>query len=125
MHLSYLLAELTGGPLGFSCDLSALSEETFEALRAHVADFKKNNEFWRTCEAHILSDTPSVSVLEFTEETHSQVRIVAIAEKIRQTGLTVYPVVDTAGEYRDGEGNVYKGNLLAEEGIRLPLKDMT
>lgn len=123
VHLSYLLAELTGGPIGFSCDLAALSEETFEALRAHVARFKEDREFWRTCEGHILCSTPSVSVLEFTEKTYSQVRIVAIAEKIRQTGLTVYPAVDPLADYRGEDGTVYSGRLFSEEGIRLPLAD--
>lgn len=123
VHLSYLLAALTGGPIGFSCDLSKLSPATFEALRAHVAAFKENREFWRTCEARILANTPSVSVLEFTDCDLSQIRIVAIAEKIRQTGLTVYPAVDPAAEYRGSDGTVYSGAALAEEGIRLPLAD--
>jgi len=84
--------------------------------------FKRDRAFWLSCECHLLADTESVTVFEYTDEKHTDCRIVAVADKIRQGSVTVYPAVDTAAVYtlEDGERS---GKDLTENGLRIPLKD--
>ncbi len=122
VHESYLLALLTGGPIGFSCDLSKISPATFEHLKEHISAFKRDRAFWCSAECRLLADTESVTVFEYTDKAHTDCRIVAVADKIRQGSVTVYPAVDTAAVYtlEDGERS---GKDLTENGLRIPLKD--
>ena len=48
----------TGGPVGFSCDLTALSEKHAEYFRKMVAERKKDAEFWSKAVGRILCDSP-------------------------------------------------------------------
>ena len=123
VHESYLLALLTGGPIGFSCDLSKISKVTFAHLKEHIAAFKRDRSFWCSCECRLLVDTASVTVFEYTDEKHTDCRIVAVADKIRQGSVVVYPAVDTSFAYLLDDGTEIGGKELAENGLRIALKD--
>ena len=123
VHESYLLALLTGGPIGISCDLSKISPVTFAHLKEHIEAFKRDRAFWLLCECRLLADTESVTVFEYTDEGHSDCRIVAVAEKMRQGSLTVYPAVDESAVYTLDDGSERSGKELVENGLRIPLKD--
>ena len=123
VHESYLLALLTGGPIGLSCDLSKISEVTLARLKEHIAAFKRDRAFWCSCECRLLCDTESVTVFEYTDEKHTDCRIVAVANKIRQGSVVVYPAVDTAAVYILNDGSERSGAELSENGLRIRLTD--
>ncbi len=123
VHESYLLALLTGGPIGISCDLSKLSSATFAHLKKHIAAFKRDRAFWLSCECRLLCDTPSLTVFEYTDEAHSDCRIIAVAEKIRQSAVTAYPVLDTSAIYILDDDSERTGADLARNGLRIALRD--
>ena len=120
VHLSTLKAFLLGGPLGFSCDLNAVSSATLDALAAFVADYKRERAFWQTAVCRILADTESMLILQYSDMACSRVRIVAIAGKIRQNAVCVYPQVDTAAQYLL-EDRTVSGAELRTTGLRIPL----
>lgn len=116
VQMSHLKGFLSGGPLGFSCDLSALSPLHFEELKAHVARFKKDREFWATAECRITVDTESLFVLEFRNRDLSKVVTQVYIRHVMQKGMLLYPCLDPAKTYRIDEGETVKGSVLMEEG---------
>ena len=82
---------MSGGPIGISCNLNGLSAEDLDFLKAHVAKFKEEREFWRTAECRILADTGSMLVLQYNDPAFKTVRLQAIASKIAQGQLRMYP----------------------------------
>ena len=60
----YVSAFASGGPVGFSCDLTAISDVHEECFRRMVAARKKDEAFWRVAVGRILCDTPEVTALQ-------------------------------------------------------------
>lgn len=117
--LSYLKGYMTGGPIGFSTDLTMLSDAAFAEMRAHVASIKKDRAFWRTVTARILCDTPTVTVYQYSDTALARAEIRLFTGKTKQTGFRVYPVLDPERVYTDGNGRAEKGSTWMYEGISL------
>ncbi len=114
---SFMEAFMSGGPIGLSCDLSGLSEETYTWLKAYIAKFKQERDFWRTAECRILTDTGSMLVLQYNDPSFKTVRLQAIASKVAQTRLRMYPQVPVEFTYRTSDGATISGAQLATEGV--------
>ena len=108
-----------GGIIGFTADLSAFSERFFGEMREAVAAFKRERSYWQRAECRILTNTSAVSVLQYSDEALTDVRIAAISEHLRQHSVRVYPDLPR-GSYRAGNA-VYTGEELREEGVELAL----
>jgi len=103
-HPGYVEAFLAGGTPGFSCDLTAFSDEDFTRFKTFVARFKEDAAFWQTAVGRILCDTGKVTVLQYSDEALRDVRIVTATERVQQCSVRVYPVLDPSGTYRvDGK----------------------
>ena len=109
----FLKASSLGGPIGISCDLTALSDLVVETLAAHVAQFKEDREFWRTAECRILSDTAGILVLQFSDAEFKQIKLLMFTDHATQTGVTLYPTFDSNASYRATDGTVYTPEMLA------------
>ncbi len=117
VNLSYLKAFLTGGPIGFSCDLNQLSDKAFSELKEFISDIKKEREFWLNANCRILTDTETMLVLQYSDKEMSKIKIVVISEKSAQNKITVYPVLKNDFKYiLDGETE-YEGYELSEKGF--------
>lgn len=116
VQMSHLKGFLSGGPLGFSCDLSALSPQHFEELKKHIAQFKKDRDFWTTAECRIKADTESLFVLEFRSRDLSKVVTQVYIRHVMQKGMLLYPCLDPAKTYRIDDTETVKGSVLMEEG---------
>ena len=119
VHLSVLKGFLSGGPLGFSCDLTALSELHFNEIKAHVEQFKKDREFWRTAECHIAVDNDNMLILEFRDRNFKKIVVQTFYKRVRQYGVTLFPKIDSTLTYKCDNGNTYTGTQIIEDGIRL------
>lgn len=117
--LSYLKGYMTGGPIGFSTDLSMLSESAFAEMKAHVAKIKGEREFWCTAVAHILCDTPTVTVYQYNDMAAKRAVIQLFTGKTRQTTFRVYPVLAPDRVYEDGTGKILTGREWMKEGVAL------
>ncbi len=120
VQMSHLKGFLSGGPLGFSCDLSALSKLHFEELKKHIAQFKQERDFWTTAECRITVDTESLFILEFRNRDLSKVVTQIYIRHVMQKGMFLYPQLDPAKTYRIDGGETVKGSTLMEEGYYKP-----
>jgi len=123
VHMSFLQGLLTGGPIGLSFDLTAITEEVFEQLQDFIARFKAKRDFWRAAVCHILTDTPSMLVLEFRNEDFSCIELVVFAKKAMQSNLCVYPILDTKQTYRLHPDTVRSGADMDKNGIDFPIHE--
>lgn len=120
VQMSHLKGFLSGGPLGFSCDLTQLSKLHFNELKKHIAQFKADRNFWATAECRITVDTESLFVLEFRNRNLSKVVTQVYIRHVLQKGMFVYPQVDPEKYYCLNGGETVKGSVLMEEGYYLP-----
>ncbi len=123
-HTSYIDSFLAGGTPGFSCDLAAFSEDDFNHFKDYVAQFKKDAAFWQTAVGRILCDTGKVTVLQYSDEVLSDVRIVVATERVQQNSVRVFPVLDPAGNY-EVDGKRRTAAEIARDGIVVGVGDCT
>lgn len=127
VQLSYLKGYLSGGPVCFSCDLTALTPEVRNVLKEHIARVKENLDFWLHMEARILTDTKSLLALQYADQNLEKVIVQVFDNNAHQKTLSIYPVVDPDKFYRVGDSRI-SGNEIIEEGLTLELagfKEMT
>lgn len=99
MSPDYVAAFATGGPVGFSCDLTALSDAHKGFFRRMVAERKRDEAFWRTAVGRVLCDTPEVVALQYSDAALRDVRVVVATARSLQKSVTVRPVLDPALDY--------------------------
>ena len=123
VQMSHLKGFLSGGPLGFSCDLTQLSELHFEELKKHIAQFKQDRDFWAKAECRKPVETDSLFVLEFRDRDLSKIVTQIVVRHVIQKGLVIYPEVDPDKTYRVNQGERISGRQLREDGYfaQLPL----
>lgn len=102
----FLLTAMLGGPIGFSCDLTAIPTGSFEKLRNTVAEYKKEKSFWLSSECHILADDERALVLQFNDRAFDTVKIFAFGRCKHQKATTVRPVLAQGAAYTDGANAV-------------------
>ena len=116
VDFNYLEGFMKGRSVALSFDLTNLSEEIFEKLKAYIADFKKDRDFWKNAVCHIIVDTKTMLVLEFRNADFSKIEIVAFSGKSKQDNICVYPVIDKDAEYE------MDGKLISENVIDIPVE---
>ncbi len=119
----FLRGYLMGSPIGLSFDLNSLSDESFEALRSYIKEFKQRREFYRGAVCHLLADTETVTALEYRSEDYSVVEVILFVKKRIQDDITLYPSVDKALTYVHESGKELMGGDIEEYGIDIPTKE--
>lgn len=122
VHLSYLKGFLTGGPIGFSCDLNKLSESVFDSLKEFISAFKEEREFWKRVVCRILTDTESMLVLEYSDMEFEHAVVLVYTKQLTQNSITVYPKLDQGAKYSLNEECILTGRQIEDEGIAVPLE---
>ena len=105
-----------GGPVGFSCDLTALSDAHRAFFRRMVEERKKDESFWRGAVGRVLCDTPEVVALQYSDPALRDVRVVVATARSRQKSVTVRPVLDPALGYEHA-GRIDSGAAWMERGV--------
>ena len=118
----FVAAFASGGPVGFSCDLTALSDGHFDFFRKLVAKRKKDAAFWCDAVGRILCDTPEIVVLQYSDAALKDVRVVVAAGQTRQAVVLVRPVLDPGIEY-EHEGKRQSGADWMAEGVAVGAAD--
>ena len=113
---NWLYGFLTGGPLGFTFDLNSLSHKAYESLKKFVSEFKEKREFYRTCVCRVLSDTESLTVLQYHSDDFSESEILVFPKMIRQNAVCIYPAVAENTVY-DMNGSQLSSEEIIESGI--------
>lgn len=102
----FLLSAMLGGPIGFSCDLTAIPKESFEKIKCAVAEYKKEKGFWLSSECHILADDERALVLQFNDAHFDTVKLFAFGRCKHQKATAVRPVLAEGVSYTDGAHTV-------------------
>ncbi|MBR5307504.1 MAG: alpha-galactosidase [Clostridia bacterium] len=121
VDIEYLKGFLTGGAIGISCSLTAMSDELFTALKAHIADFKAKRDFWRSSVCHILADTKTMLVLQYCDMARTKIEVLAYTDVMHQNNVRVYPRVDMNAKYKVNGKYELTGAEIDENGIDLPI----
>ena len=122
VHPDYLKAVILGGPIGISCDLTRLNENTRNLIRDTVAEYRGEREFWAKAEARILCDTDSMLVLQFSDRSFDTVKVLVFARDVHQTAITVYPICDTSAKYQLNNSE-FSGEALDKDGFSVHVRD--
>lgn len=120
VDIDFLKGFLTGGGIGISCSLTAMSDELFASLKEHIAAFKENRDYWRNIVCHVLCDTKTMLVLQYCDIEKNKIEIVAYSDVLHQNNVRVYPIVDTNAKYRVGEREM-TGAEIDEQGIDIAI----
>ena len=115
---SFLQCASVGGPIGISCDLTEICDSDFIKLKEFIIEYKKQAKFWENCECRILTDTDGVTVLQFSDESFTKIKIYVFNYKRNQKDITVYPECLENAKY-SVLGDTYEGKRLMSDGIRL------
>ena len=117
---AYVSAFASGGPAGFSCDLTAFSDEHADYFRKMVAERKKDEPFWCRAVGRILCDTPEVTALQYSDAELRDVRLFVTTGRPRQARVMVRPVLDPSLDYAHGDRRE-KGSFWMENGVAVAI----
>lgn len=112
----YVAAFASGGPVGFSCDLTALSDGHLDFFRRMVADRKRDEAFWCGAVGRVLCDTPELVALQYSDVALRDVRVLVVTARSRQKSVKVHPVLDPARDYEHA-GRRESGIVWMERGV--------
>ena len=118
--LEFIKNALVGGPIGFSCDLTQVSDRTIKELGEFIDTYKAEREFWANSECHILCDTPTLTVLQFNDKDFNDIRVYYYTEHPIQEYADIYPFIEGSGDYlltKDNESKSVSSDELNENGV--------
>ena len=111
-----------GGPFCISCDLAKLSDATLTQLGALIEKHKAERAHTAVTECRILSDTETLTVLQWNDKDFDKIRITAFTAIHSQCAFTVYPACDPEKAYVDEGGNEISGRELSERGVTVDIR---
>lgn len=89
----------TAGPVGFSCDLTKLSDESFGRFKQYIKTIKEEREHFVSVSARILADTESILAIQYNDESFDRITIHVFTHNPHQSVFAVYPVLDEKADY--------------------------
>ena len=113
---SFTKGFINGGPIGFSCDIDGWPDSYKQLWKEHIAEFKKNREFFMTATARILVDSDDIVSIEYADPDLNRCIVQLFTKRSYASQLTVYPAVDPAGKY-NVNGEIVSGQALSENGL--------
>lgn len=116
---SFMEGYMTCGPVGFSCDLTLMSEKAMSDFKARIDRIKEEREFWKTAVARILTDTESVTTYQYSDMGLNKIVVQIFTHITKQDHFRAYPVLDETRNYRLADGQILSGKIIADEGIEL------
>lgn len=120
---SFYLTFLTGGPLGYSCDIAAFPNWYKEKTKEFIKEYKKNRSFYQSAMVKILCETENITVLEYYNEGFDRVIIQFFAKCVDQDELTVFPAVKEGCNYLLNGKTVSANDLLSDGYTFTEIKD--
>ncbi len=116
---SFLKEVVKGAPFGISCDLTEINRETIAVLQRSIEEFKADRDFWMNSEAHILTDTESVLVIQYNDREFKTVKISVFTKVPHQSEITLYPIL-ADGKY-SCDGKILTSTEIDTDGITVPV----
>ena len=114
----YAKAFMTGGPIGFSCDIASFPDDYKEFWKNAIAEFKADRELYAIGTARILVDTNDLVAIEYADNDFENCIIQVFTKRSYATDLTVYPFVESTNVYIYNEQKL-TGKEIKENGITI------
>lgn len=112
---SFTKGFLTGGPMGWSCDLDV--PDNYKALwKEWIAEHKSNRTFYMNATARVLVDTEQISAIEYADPERNRCIVQIFTKTTYARDLIIYPWVCENANYRVGDDRIC-GSELIENGI--------
>lgn len=115
---NYAKAFLTGGPIGFSCDIASLPNEYKQFWKQAVLEFKKDREIYKNGTARILVDDKDLTVIEYVDKNKKQFILQVFSKIVHTCDLVVYPSVEETSNYQVN-GEIVSGEDLLKNGVTI------
>lgn len=115
---------LTGGPIGFSTDIASYPEEEKQALKKHIAKFKKEREFYKNATLRVIYDSQDITAIQYSDTQLNKIVIQIFCNVVNQQTVTVYPVLNNSAVYILN-GEEVLANKLCEDGIKTFVEDIS
>ncbi|MBR2375111.1 MAG: alpha-galactosidase [Clostridia bacterium] len=112
---TYTFAFMTGGPLGFSCDIASFPEDYKAEWKAYIEQYKRDRAFYAQATARVLVDANDISVFEYADSGLEKCVLQFFTKLVYTDKLTVYPAV-ADGEYLC-DGKVRTADEIRENGV--------
>lgn len=114
----YAKAFMTGGPIGFSCDIANLPERYKEFWKTAIAEFKEERSLYANGTARILVDSNDLVVIEYADKAFEKCIVQIFTKNSHLTDLIVYPCVNEGAEY-SYNGQILSGKSIQKNGITI------
>lgn len=115
---SFTKCFLTGGPMGFTCELDNISEKYHEMWKNMIADHKKNREFFMNSCGRVLIDSDPITLIQYSDYDLSRLVLHFYTKVTYSADMIIYPVVNKEFTYQV-MGETRTGEDIMENGIRL------
>lgn len=115
---------MTGGPMGFSTDIASYPDEEKKALKAHIAKFKKDREFYKNATLRVIYDSQDITAIQYSDTELKKVVIQIFCNVVNQRTVTVYPVLNKNTKYILNSEEVF-ANTICEDGIKTLVEDIS
>jgi hypothetical protein len=112
----YTFEFLSGGVLGFSCNLSIFPEWYKEMTRKFIKSYKENRDYFAKAYCHVLIDTGNFVCLEYFDENYDKVYIQFFTKLSYQETFTVYPKLPSNEKY-NVNGKTFSSDELINDGM--------
>jgi len=113
---SFSEAFIHGGPMGFSCDLTAFPQEYKKRWSEVISKYKSNREFYKSATARILVDSDSIIIVQYSDPKLSRCIIQIYTKTNYSKRLIIYPILDASKRYLF-EGKILAANDVLENGV--------
>lgn len=113
---AYTHGLITGGIMGFSCNIADYPEEEKAALKEMIARYKIDREFYKQSETRLLCDVENITVMQHNDKDFNRVIIQVFTRVLFQHQVTVYPVLDASSDY-EVNGQTMSGKQIMNEGL--------
>lgn len=116
----YIKGFLSGGPIGFSCDLKKFPEDFRNEMREFIRQYKIDRDFFINAKANVICDTDNFIGIQYSDEENNTIKIHLFTRIIYQSTVTVFPIVSENNDYLVN-GKMISGKELNENGITITL----
>ena len=107
---------VSGGPLGFSCDIASFPDVYKQQWKEFIKKYKQEREFYKNATARILIDAGNILSIQYADK-HFKRCVVQVFTKVNHAEtVTVYPIVDATASYLYKE-MIYSGKDIKEDGF--------
>ena len=111
-------AFMTGGPIGFTCDIVSFPTEYKQKWKTAIEKFKKDRDFYKTALTKILIDEEDITAIEYFDKNYSRCIVRVFTKVTYASDLKVYPVVDASLEYRYLNNRI-NGKNIVDDGVMI------